>query len=61
MLPKADVSLQQKKLLNLELKYRKTLILNPLSELPEFNNSEEDENASFDELSKDLSIKPPSD
>lgn len=56
--------LSKNKLINLELKYRRTLLLNPLAEQPEFNVSEDDDEdediSSIDNISKDLSIKPDS-
>ena len=40
-------------------KFRKTLILNPLAEQPEFNVSEEEEQESVKDLSKDIDLYPP--
>ena len=49
---------QQSNVSNMEKKFRRTLLLNPLEEQPEFNVSEEEEQESIKDLSKDIDLYP---
>lgn len=46
-------------MVNLEAKYRKTLLLNPWAELPELNDSEEEEDHDFSDMSREILVHPP--
>ncbi|CAI2361582.1 unnamed protein product [Moneuplotes crassus] len=56
---KGKSSSQQAKLIKIENKYRQTLLLNPCDELPEMNDTEEDDQEIIKNLSKSIIIVPP--